>query len=175
MPVAQFKPFSARSVCGATVGPRPPELGYRLTTSSTTAHATSGLAEWSLTLPIRLHNDTSHELVGRTSRTPWTAVTTVDEVIVAVTTGMRLSARGVSVPPDGFLDAEAIVPLRLCRERRPNAPREFLVAGTYQIWVDIDVRLSGHEATDDSKVTVRGGPFDLVVDPPIRAAAAARR
>lgn len=167
MSLAAFKPFSSGSVYGATIGPRPPDLGYRLTTRITTVHATSGLAEWSVRLPVRLHNDTSHELVGQTYRTPWAAVSSSDGVIVAFTTGMRMSAHRVSVPPGGVLDAEAIVPLRLCRERPLNAPREFLTAGTYQIWVDIDVRLSRDTEIDDSNVTVRGGPFALVVDAPV--------
>jgi hypothetical protein len=165
--LAGFKPFSSGSVCGATIGPRPPDLGYQLTTPNTTVHATSGLAEWSVTLPVRLHNDTSQELVGQTYRTPWTAVTSSDGVIVAATAGMRLSARRVSIPPGGVLDAEAIVPLRLCRERPLNAPREFLTAGIYQIWVDIDIRLNRATEIDDGKVTVRGGAFALVVDAPV--------
>jgi hypothetical protein len=162
--LAEFRPLSSMAVCGATVGPRPPDLGYRLTTPTTTVHATSAPAYWFVTLPVRLHNDSSHALIGYTSHTPWTAVTTADGLIVAVTTVMRASANGVSLPPGGVRDGEAFVPLNLCRERPLNAPREFLGAGTYQIWVDIDIDIDPGSDLDGGKVTVRGGPFALVVD-----------
>lgn len=161
MTTSGWKPLSRGSVCGQPIGPPPPHAGYRLTASTTVAHLQPWLnvAQPSLTIPIRLHNDTSDELTGMTWRTPWSAVTAADGVILAVTTGMRTSAHGLKVPAGSFYDWAAPVPLQLCRDRPLGALREYVPAGSYRVWVDIDI----HPDRDAREVnfTVRGGPFEL--------------
>jgi hypothetical protein len=159
-----WRPLSRGPVCGQPIGLPPPHEGYRLTASSTIARLQpwQNIPQPSLTLPIRLDNDTSDDLVGVTSRTPWAAVTAPEGVILAVTTGMRASLHGLVIPAGSFYDWAAPIPLQLCRDRPAGAPREYLSAGRYQVWVDVDV----HPEPDvwDIAFTVRGGPFDLVLE-----------
>lgn len=86
----------------------------------------------------------------------------VDGAIVAITTGMRSSARGLTVPAGSFYDWTASVPLQLCRDRPSGAPKEHLPPGTYLVWVEIDIRPDLD--ANDVVFTVRGGPFDLLLE-----------
>ena len=157
MALPQWWPLSSGSVCGKSIGPPPPDFGCRLAAPATSAQVQPWLA-----VPIRLHNDTQHDVVGLTSHTPWAAVTAADGAIVAVTTVMRSSARELTVPAGSFWDWTASVPLQRCRDRPVGAPREYLSAGTYQLWVDIEIRPD----FDAQGVifTLRGGPFDLLLE-----------
>lgn len=157
MALPEWRPLSSGSWCGKSIGSPPSDVGYRLTASATSAP----LQHW-LDVPIRLHNDTEDDLVGTTSRTPWSAVATADETVVAYTSVMRTSMHGLTIPAGSFYDWTASVPLQLCRDRPPGAPREYLRAGTYELWVEIDI----HPDLDDHDVvfTVRGGPFDLLLE-----------
>jgi hypothetical protein len=149
--------LSGGQPCGQPIAPPPPDLGYRLSAPSTSAPVQS-----SLSVPIRLHNDTEDDVVGWTSRTPWAAVTTADGVIVALTTGMRASAQGLTVPAGSFYDWTTPVPFQLCRDRPLGAPREYLATGTYQLWVHVDIRPDSE--VRDVVFAFRGGPFELVLD-----------
>jgi hypothetical protein len=153
----QWKPLSGGSCCGQPIGPPPPDVGYRITAPATSAQ----VQPW-LELPIRLHNDAPDDLIGTTWRTPWAAVVGADGLILAVTTVMRTSMHSLTIPAGSSYDWTAEVPTQLCRDRPLGAPREYLSAGTYQVWVDIDI----HPGLDswDTVFTVRGGPFDLLLD-----------
>lgn len=142
--------------CGEVIGPPLPDVGYRMTAAARSAPVQSRLE-----VPIRLHNDTDVDVVGWTSRSPWSAVTTPEGRIVALTTGMRLSAQGLTVSAGSGYDWSTPVPMKLCRDRPLGAPREYLTAGSYHLWVHVDVRSEPGER--DVVHAFRGGPFDLLL------------
>lgn len=164
MALPDWRPLSSGAWCGKSIGPPPPESGYRLTAEATSAAVQPWLnvpQPW-LDVPIRLHNDTRDDLVGWTSHTPWSAVANADGTIVACTTVMRSSMHGLTIPAGSAYDWTASIPLQLCRDRPLGAPREYVSAGTYQLWIDIDI----HPDVDVYEVvfTVRGGPLELMLE-----------